>query len=328
LGLILALSGALVALALLSLTLGRYPVSLSDVPHLLVAAPSDDAPWVVVMLVRLPRILLAALCGMGLALCGAAMQGLFRNPLVGPEICGVQAGATLGGVIALLLDLPQLDVTGLAFVGGMLALAAAMALARAGGAANLLALALAGVIVGGFCQALVGLLETLADPNGKLPVLLYWLLGSFAGADYDKLLVVAAVTLGAGSAILALRWRINLLSLDETDAMALGVNTARLRWALLALTALICAAQVAASGGVGWIGLVIPHLARFMVGPEHARLLPVSALLGGLYLLAMDDLSRSAAATEIPIGLLTSALGAPAFALLVWRTQRQGASHD
>jgi len=325
---------ALILLILFSLTLGRYPVPFADVARIVFTTlpgaqeSSTNAPWVVVEIVRMPRILLVTLCGMGLALSGATMQGVFRNPLVGPEIAGVTSGASLGGVLAILLSWGSLAVVGLAFASGLLALIAAFTLAKLAGRSSTLGLVLSGVIIGGFCSALVGLLQTLADPMTKLPSIVYWLLGSFAGATYEKVVIVAVVTLFAGSLLMALRWRINLLSLGETDAQALGVNVERLRWMLMGLVALLVAAQVSVSGGVGWVGLIVPHLARMLVGPEHTRLLPASAFLGGLYLLGMDDIARSLTEQEIPIGLLTSVVGTPIFAFLFWKTQSKGWANE
>ncbi len=329
------LFAVLVSLVLFSLTLGRYPVPFGEVARIVFTtfpfnATGDytNAPWVVVEIVRMPRILLVTLCGMGLAMSGAAMQGVFRNPLVGPEIAGVSSGAALGGVAAIMLSWPTFGIVGLAFGSGLLALVAAFGLASLAGRASTLALVLSGVIVGGFCSALVGLMQTLADPMVKLPSIVYWLLGSFAGATYEKVALVASVTLVAGTLLLALRWRINLLSLGETDAKALGVNVGLLRWMLMGLVALLVAAQVSVSGGVGWVGLIVPHLARMLVGPEHTRLLPTAAFLGGIYLLGMDDIARSLTEQEIPIGLLTSVVGTPIFALLFWRTQSRGWAHE
>lgn len=188
----------------------------------------------------------------------------------------------------------------------------------------MLALILAGVIVGGFFSSLTGLAQYVADPQTQLPAIVYWLLGSFAGMTYPKVAILAAVTLVCGVLLMLMRWRINLLSLGEADARALGVNVDVLRWGIIALVALIVAAQVSVSGGVGFVGLVVPHLARMIVGPEHARLLPASALLGGIYLLAMDDIARSVTAQEIPIGLLTSMVGMPVFAYLFWKMQGKG----
>jgi iron complex transport system permease protein len=320
---------------LLSLRLGRYPVSVGEIVRIILTTSPihatglySNAPWVVVEIVRIPRILTVTLCGMGLALSGAAMQGVFRNPLVGPEIAGVSTGASFGGVLAIMLALPMYGVVSLAFAFGMLALVIAFGLARLSGRGSMLALVLSGVIVGAFFGALVGLMETLADPTAKLPTIIYWLLGSFAGATYQKLAIISGVLLVAGTLLLMLRWRINLLSLGEDDAAALGINIEALRWGIIALVALIVAAQVSVSGGVGWVGLIIPHLARMLVGPEHSKLLPASAFLGGIYLLAMDDIARSVGQQEIPIGLLTAVIGAPIFGFLFWKTQGKGWAHE
>lgn len=324
------LFAGLVASMLISLTFGRYPVPLADVIRIVSttglneARPYSDTQWVVVQIVRMPRILLVTLCGMGLGLAGAAMQGLFRNPLVGPEVAGVSAGASFGGVLAIMMSWPAVAITGSAFVFGFGALVLAFMLGKLAGRSSILALILAGVIVGSFFGALTGLAQYVADPETKLPSIVYWLLGSFVGASYDKVAIVAGVTLVAGTLLLLMRWRINLLSLGEVDAQALGIKVELLRWTIVGLVALLIAAQVSVSGGVGFVGLIIPHMARMIVGPDHVRLLPASALLGGIYLLIMDGIARSATSQEIPIGLLTSVMGAPIFAWLFWRLEGQG----
>jgi len=330
-GLLVLLIALLIGTMLASLTIGRYPVSIGDVVRIVfttnpfnAAIPPDDKAWIAVALVRMPRILLVTLCGMGLALSGAAMQGVFRNPLVGPEIAGVSSGAALGGVIAIAIGAGAAGIVGLSFGFGLLALAGAFGLASLSGRASTLSLVLAGFVVSGFCASMLGLVQTLVDSTTKLPSIVYWLLGSFVGATYDKVFLVALIMATAGSLVLALRWRINLLSLGEDDAKALGVNVSAMRWSLMALVALIVAAQVAVSGGIGWVGLVIPHIARLIVGPEHGRLLPAAALMGGIYLLLMDNIARTATTQEIPIGLLTSAVGTPVFAYLFWWVQKKG----
>jgi iron complex transport system permease protein len=326
---------ALIVLILFSLTLGRYPVPFIEVAKIVFTTmPFDargnfsDAPWIVVEMVRMPRILLVTLCGMGLALSGAAMQGIFRNPLVGPEIAGVSQGAALGGVIAIMLSWSSGGIIALAFVAGLLGVVCTFGLSRVAGGTSTLALVLSGVIIGGFCGAVTGLLQFLADPAVKLPSIVFWLLGSFAGATYDKVAIVAVVTLTAGTLLLALRWRINLLSLGEADAQSLGLNVSTLRWMIMGLVALLVAAQVSVSGGVAWVGLIVPHLARAIVGPEHTRLMPTAAFLGAFYLLGIDDIARSLAGHEIPIGFLTSVIGTPVFAFLFWRTQSRGWARD
>jgi iron complex transport system permease protein len=320
---------------LFSLTLGRYPVPFPKVMSIAfttfpIGAKGDytNAPWAVVEIIRMPRILLVTLCGMGLSLSGAAMQGVFRNPLVGPEIAGVSSGAELGGVAAIMLSWSSLGIVGLAFACGLIALVAAFGLAKLAGRTSTLGLVLSGVIVSAFCSAVVGLMKIVADPTIKLPNIIFWLLGSFVGATYEQVAIVAGVTLFAGTLLLALRWRINLLSLGEVDAAALGVNVELLRWGLMGLVAIIVAAQVSVSGGVGWVGLIVPHLARMIVGPEHAKLMPTAAFLGGIYLLGIDDIARSLIDSEIPIGLLTSVIGTPIFALLYWKSQAKGWGHE
>ncbi len=219
-----AAGGALVLSMLFSLSLGRYPVPIRDVLHTILSnSPFNavheytDKSWVVVEIVRLPRILEVTLCGMGLALAGAAMQGAFRNPLVGPEICGSESAAAFGGVLAILLDWTVWGTVGSAFAFGLFALVIAFSLARLAGRGGVLALILSGVIVGSFFAAAVGMAEYVADPHSKLPAITYWLLGSFAGATYEKVTVIAAVMLVAGSILMALRWRINLLSLGRQN---------------------------------------------------------------------------------------------------------------
>ncbi|MDR3261369.1 MAG: iron ABC transporter permease [Tannerella sp.] len=328
--LIVSLFIILLLTMVVSLTIGRHPVSIPDIVRVLSANPFGavfdftDTHKVVIEIVRLPRILMVVLCGMGLALSGAAMQGIFRNPLVGPEIVGVSSGASFGGVLAIMLSLsPALTIV-LSCCFGFAALAGAFILARASGRSGTVGLVLAGVIVGAFFSALVGIAQYVADPLSKLPSIVYWLMGSFAGATYDKLFLVALVTLVAGSILLMLRWRINLLSLGEADAKVLGVNVYWLRWGIVALVSVIVASQVSVSGGIGWVGLIVPHLARIMIGPDHVKLMPASAFLGGIFLLVVDDIARTMGNQEIPVGLLTAMIGTPVFAVLFWKTQKNG----
>lgn len=321
----------LVLLMLFSLRLGRYPISL---PHIVQAlwdthqvTTQQHNNWVIINIIRLPRIAGVALCGMGLGLAGTTLQGVFRNPLVGPEICGVSAGATFGGSLALVLGGSMVIVIGLAFSCGMLALIIAILLSCLSKSRSTLPLILSGVIVGGFFSSLTGLIQYVADPQIQLPSIIYWLLGSFVGMTWNKVALLASVTLVCGTLLLLLRWRLNLLSLDDTDAQTLGLHVEKLRWSVIALSALLVAAQIAVSGCVGFAGLIVPHLTRMVVGPEHTRLLPASACFGGIYLLLVDDLARSLTTQEIPIGLLTSFIGAPIFAWLFWKVQQQGAQH-
>ncbi len=332
----LLLGAALILAILASLCIGVYPVSFTRVMQIIgaLAWPSplpDDVPWTlkeqtVVQVVRLPRVLVATLAGVGLGLAGAALQGIMRNPLVGPDIVGVSSGAACGGVLAMLFSLPAVGVVGFGFAGGLLAMTCTTFLSRlirkSGG--ETLVLVLAGIFVGAFFTALIGIIQYTADSHTQLPSMVYWLLGSFVGANPSKVAMIAIPTLGGGALLMLLRWRLNLLSLNDLDASALGFNVARLRWGVIFLVSLIVAAQVSACGIIGWVGIVVPHLARMITGPDHRRVLPVSAMLGGGLTLLMDDLSRTMFSQEIPVGLLTALVGTPFICFLFWKTQTRG----
>lgn len=327
---IAALAGALLVVALLSLGIGRYEIAPAGVLRILgsgLGFPGPDLIEVertIVLNVRLPRVVMAILAGAGLALCGAALQGVFRNPLVGPHIVGVSSGAAFGGTLAILFGASRGTLLLAAFAFGMFSLLAVYALHALVARRNMLALVLAGVIVGGFFGALVSLVQYLADAEEKLPRIVFWLLGSFATADYEKVVLMLGPVLCGGALLLLLRWRINILSLGDDDAQALGISVPRTRWLILCLIGLIVSAQVAVSGVIGWVGLVVPHLSRMMVGPDHRPLLPASALAGALYMLLIDNIARTATDSEIPLGILTALLGAPIFALVFFRSQRGG----
>ena len=317
---------------LLSLCIGVYSVPFAHVARIIGALAwpfplPHPVPWtlkeqIVVQVVRLPRVIIATMAGLGLGLSGAALQGMMRNPLVSPDLVGVTSGAACGGVLAMLLDFSGFGIVGFGLAGGVTALACTGALARlVRRSGDSFVVILSGVFVGAFFTALVGIIEYVSDSHTQLPSMVYWLLGSFVSADPRKVAMITIPTLGAGSVLMLLRWRINLLSLGDLDATSLGFNVTRLRWTIILLVSLIVASQVAASGVVAWVGLVVPHLARMMVGPDHRRLLPVSALLGGLFTLVLDDISRILFSQEIPVGLLTAMVGTPLICYLFWKTQ-------
>ncbi len=318
----------LAVVAVAALGMGRYDIPFARVIAILVAPfrPPEIAITPteanVVFTVRMPRILLAVLAGAGLALSGAALQGVFRNPLVGPQVVGVSSGAAFGGTLAILLSFPRYGLLGSAFAFGLSALVLVYGLNGIVARRNILALVLAGVVVTGFFGALVSLLQYLADTEDKLPAMVFWLLGSFATANRDKLLLIAAPVLAGSVLLIGLRWRINLLSMGDEDARTLGVSVEPLRWLVLVLVSCIVAAQVAVSGIVGWVGLVVPHMARMLVGPDHRVMMPASLILGALYLLVIDTVARTTTSSEIPLGILTALIGTPVFALVLRRTQR------
>lgn len=311
-------------LALISLCLGQYHLPLSEViSRLLHPQQQTDIASQIVWSVRLPRVLMAFMCGAALGLSGATLQGVFRNPLVDPHIIGVTSGAAFGGTLAILLGLSPLLMMGSTFGFGLTALGLVYLIATLQGRESTLVLILSGIILSGFFAALVSLMQYMADTEEVLPNIVFWLLGSFATASWHKISLIVAPVLLTGGVLFALRWRINLLSLDEKDARALGVSVKPLRRVVLICCALLVAAQVAVSGSIAWTGLVIPHLARLFVGADHRRLLPTAFWLGGAFMVAVDDLARTLTAAEIPIGIITALVGAPVFTFLLIHSNRR-----
>ncbi|MEH3116251.1 MAG: iron ABC transporter permease [Methylorubrum populi] len=325
---------ALLLLVLVSLGIGRYPVPLADVFSVLsakVLAPlfghpvaTDPTAATVVWQVRLPRVLGALVVGAGLAAAGATYQGLFRNPLVSPDILGVSAGASLGAVLGIVLSLPVAAIQGLAFVGGLAAVGTVYAVGLAVRRHDpVLTLVLAGVAVGALLGAGIALLKVLADPYNQLPAITFWLLGSLAAVTPGDVAAILPAMLAGLAPLVLLRWRVNLMSLGDEEARALGVETRVVRPVLVTGATLVTAAAVSVTGVIGWIGLIVPHVARLLVGPDFRRLLPASMLLGAGYLTAVDLLARTAAPIEVPLGILTALVGAPFFLWLL-ATARRG----
>ena len=319
------LSGTLLlALTVLALATGKYPVSLADVAdvlgHRLLGLPAraPSAVDTVVVQVRLPRIVAALVVGAALSASGATYQGLFRNPLVSPDILGVSAGAGLGAVLGIYLGLPVAAIQGLAFLGGLGAVAIVYGVGLAVRRHDpVLTLVLAGVAVGAVLGAGISLLKVLADPYNQLPAITFWLLGSLSSVTLGDV-GAALPMMGLGLApLVLLRWRMNLMSLGDEEARALGVETRILRPVLVAGATLITASAVSMTGVIGWIGLIVPHVARLLVGPDYRRLLPASLALGAGYLLVVDLIARTAGTVEVPLGILTALVGAPFFLWLL-----------
>ena len=329
------LPGLLIALGVLALglivafTIGRYPVSLAELFNVLWAratggqANVSPAAENVILLVRGPRVVAALLVGAALAVAGTAFQGLFRNPLVSPDILGASSGAALGAVLGIYFSLGVIGIEALAFVGGLIAVAAVYLIGSMLRSRDpILVLVLTGVVIGALLGAGVGLVKYLADPYNQLPAMTFWLLGSLAAtATADLLPLIGPVALGT-AVLIALRWRMNVMSLPEDEARALGASTGVLRVAIVIAATLVTSASVATSGIIGWVGLVVPHLARALVGPDFARLIPTAAILGGGYLLFIDTLARTAAPVEIPLGILTAVIGTPFFIWLLAGMQK------
>lgn len=312
-------SYALAALALLVLTLtafavGRYPVSVTELLSLITGGDVPPGVETVVLQVRGPRVLAALLVGAALAAAGTAYQGMFRNPLVSPDILGVSTGAALGAVLAIFLSNNIFLIQALAFALGLTAVALVYWIAsRLRGHDPLLALVLTGVVIGSLLGSVIALLKYLADPYNRLPAITFWLLGSLSSISPQDLLLAAPLALAGLAPMLALRWRMNLLALPDDEARALGVDTARLRTLVVACATLMTASVVAISGIIGWVGLLVPHAARLLVGPNFGRLLPLAMLLGAAFMLAVDTLCRTMVPIEVPPGVLTALIGTPFF---------------
>lgn len=312
------------ALAAVALMQGRYPLTLGDVWRVLASREETATPVaLVVHNVRLPRIAGALLVGAALAAAGATFQQMFRNPLVAPDTLGVSAGAALGAVGGIFAGAGVVATQALAFAGGLIAVGLVWLIASRMRALDpLVTLILTGIVVSGLVGAAISLLKYLADPYNTLPAITFWLLGSLAGfarADVPG----AALPIGAALALLWLvRWRVNLAALDDDEAHALGMPVRTLRALLICAATLATATAVAFAGIVGWIGLVVPHIARLLVGPDFARLLPASVLFGAGFMLAVDTLGRTLATIEIPPGVLTALVGSPVFVYLLARVRR------
>lgn len=330
-GVLLILLGVSV---LASLAVGRFSVPIAHVTGILLANVLPiEATWQpveerVVELIRMPRILIAGLAGAGLAVAGAALQGVFRNPLVGPQIIGVSSGAAFGGALAILLSESQVLLIGGAFGFGMLAMVIVYTISRQQGRSSILMLVLSGLVTSAFFSALVSVTKFVADPDDKLPAIVFWLMGSFASASYDKVLLIAIPVMAGTLVVYMMRFQINVLSLGDEEAQSLGLRVERTRWIVLVAVALISAAVVAAAGIVGWVGLVIPHFARMLTGPDHKLLIPASALIGAIYLIHVDNVARASIPAEIPVGIITALLGAPVFAYLLRRAANKGWSSE
>jgi iron complex transport system permease protein len=327
---VVAAGAALAGLVIVAFSAGRYPVAAGDLAGILWAKLTGSAHGIdptveaVVLKIRGPRVAAALLIGAALAAAGAAYQNMFRNPLVSPDILGVSAGAAVGAVLGIFLSLNVIAIQALAFAFGLGAVGLVYVISNAvRGHDPLLVLVLAGVVVGSLLGACVALMKYLADPYNQLPAITFWLLGSLASASPEDVWSTLPLMLLGLMPMWLLRWRINLLSLDEEEARALGVETGRIRLVVIMAATLMTSAAVAISGVIGWIGLVIPHFARLLVGPDFSRLLPTSVLLGAGFLLAVDTLARTVARIEIPLGVLTAFIGTPLF---LWQlaTARRG----
>ncbi len=313
-----------VAAAVICLGIGRYSLGVRETVEILFSGLNDKevnkTGYTVIFNVRLPRIILAAVVGAGLSCAGAAFQGLFSNPLATPDTLGVASGASFGAVMALLMGggLIAVQLSALAF--GLLSCFITYSLSRRNGKNSIVMIVLAGMVISAVFEAMVSLLKYIADPEEELPVITYWLMGSMSRATYNNLIMGIPFILIGTAVIFALRWRLNILSLNDDEASSLGMNVQIMRIVFIAAASMITASCVSMCGQVGWIGLLVPHISRMIGGNNNRSIIPVCAGAGAFLMIVMDTFARSATSAEIPISILTAIIGAPVFIILLRKT--------
>ena len=322
-GTLFVLSFSLIVLFLISLVLGRYPLSLSEIGRLILSRITDieqtwpDSAEAIFFNVRLPRVGLAVLVGAALSTSGAAYQGMFRNPLVSSDIVGASSGAAFGAALGILLGAGGSMISMSAFLFSGISVILVYMISRIMRQNQVLGLVLAGIMIGSIFNAGTSFLKLMADPNDQLPQITFWLMGSLNGKTLSELFYAAILILLGLVPLLGLRWKMNLLTMDEKEAQAMGVAVGPLRLVVIVCATLLTATSIAVSGMIGWISLVIPHFSRLLVGSDFRRLLPTSMLMGSCFLLIVDNISRLTFTAEIPLGILTSLVGAPFYLYLL-----------
>ena len=307
-----------------SFLLGRYPISPIDVINTLLCPifpQLEVSPTIttIVFEIRLPRIIAAVVVGAALAMAGAAFQSIFKNPLVSPDLLGVSNGAGFGAALAILISGAGVVTQIFAFIFGIISVSITYFISRVYKAGGILILVLSGVAISAFFNALISAIKFIADPDDKLPEIVYWLMGSLASVNMDNLIMIIVPILIGMIILLSLRWQMNLLAMGDEEAQSLGLNPTRVRLLIIAGCTLLTSAAVSVSGIIGWIGLVIPHMTRMIVGPDNKILIPAALSLGASFLLLIDNISRAMIAIEIPIGILTAIIGVPIFLYLLKR---------
>ena len=315
----------LVVFVLFCLSIGKYSVTSSQALQIIFGRISGgEQTWPpmaenVVLGLRLPRAVAAIVVGAALSISGAVFQGIFKNPLVSPDLLGVSSGACVGAAIAILMSLGAVYMQVFAFFGGIVAVLLTASIPALLRSSSNIMLVLAGIIVGGVMTSVLGFLKYIADPETQLASITYWQLGSLSYVDPLSLLSVLPTIIVPSILLVCISWRIDVLSLGEREAQSLGVNVSRMRGFVMLCATLLTASSVCISGTIGWVGLVIPHFGRMMIGPSHTRLIPAVCLLGGIFMLAVDTATRTIAPTEMPISILTGIIGAPFYAWLLYR---------
>lgn len=308
---------------LISFRIGRYPIPINLLIKVFaskvlpITREWDSIIETVIFQIRLPRIIAGILVGASLSVAGAVYQGIFKNPLVSPDILGVSSGAGLGAALGILLSFSKIGIQLSAFIFGILSVFLVYIFSKSIKENPILSMLIVGVLIGSVFTSLTSLAKYLADSDNKLPAISFWLMGGLSDVFMKDLEIIwLPIVLGILPLYL-LRWRINILSMDEDEAKTLGLDTRKIRFIIVVCSTLITATAVSISGLVGWVGLLIPHLARLIVGPDYDQLLPASMLLGASYLLGVDNLSRALTSVEIPLGIMTSLIGVPIFLVIL-----------
>ena len=315
----------LFAAAVISISVGRFYIAPGDVVSILanIFLPMDRT-WQpqaqsVIYTLRLPRMLAAVMIGASLSLSGACYQSVFKNPLVAPDMLGVSSGACVGAAIAILLGLAQAGVQVSAFLGGVIAVSCAVMIPKIIGRNSIVMLVLAGIIIGGLMSSILGIIKYVADADTQLPAITYWQLGSPVSVEWNNIIYNGVPIVLCIIFLMLIRWRMNILTLSDEETHMLGHNSGWLRYAIIFCATVLTASSVCISGTIGWVGLVIPHFSRMLVGPDNRKLLPLSVVLGALFLLVIDTISRASMDSEIPLSILTGLVGAPFYFYLLLR---------
>jgi len=312
--------------ALICIGIGRYSLTIQESFHVIYNSlihgkeSVDPTNYSVIMGIRLPRIILAILCGSGLAVAGAAFQSLFTNPMATPDTLGVAAGASFGAVLALLFGDNLIWIQVVASIMGLVAVFLTYYISKKNGKTTIIMMVLSGMVVSSMFQAFVSLVKYMADPEDKLPAITYWLMGSLSSVTFKSIMIGAPVIIIGIVIILALRWKLNVISLSEDEANTMGVNVKKIRMVIIVASTMITASVISMCGQVGWVGLLIPHISRMLVGSNNRQVIPTCISLGAVFMLVIDTVARSATPAEIPISILTATIGAPFFIALLKRT--------
>ena len=323
------LLACLLVCIVLAACVGKYPVSPAESLKIMLGAllgksgNTNEMTVNVVLGLRVPRILASVIVGGALSMSGAAYQGIFKNPLVSPDFLGVSSGACIGAAVAILLSLSATYISVFAFVFGIVAVLITVAIPAMMGNRTNVMLVLSGIIVGTAMSSILGFIKYIADPNTQLASITYWTMGSFSYITLADLFAVLPIIAIPGVILILMAWWIDVLSMGEDEARTLGARVGLIRGITIICATLLTAGSVCIAGTISWVGLIVPHFGRMAVGPSNRKLLPMCALLGGLFMLAVDTLTRTIGTTEMPVSILTGVLGAPIFCWLLFRQRRE-----